>query len=139
MLVFNSHIICISTLEMAEVALSRCVSKHYDSDRRIDQITYSFEFIDDFDVPYSTITGCMKHIGLIKSTPTMPPHEIEFSPLRRGKSSGFKKIDSNTLNRIQNEDDHDEEWLQSDYDGNNHVLHLMVSSYIQYRSNELFT
>ena len=128
-------------LEMAEVALSHCVCANYNTDsrghRRVDHITYLFEFIDDYDVPYSTIKGFLKHTGLIKSTPTMQLDDQSlddqsldgddvFALRYTGKDTG--KIDSNTVTRLQQgQDDHDEEWMQSSYNAENHVLHLMVS------------
>ena len=139
-------------LEMAEVALSHCVCANYNTDsrghRRVDHITYLFEFIDDFDVPYSTIKGFLKHTGLIKSTPTMQLDDQSlddqsldgddvFTLRYTGKDTG--KIDSNTVTRLQpGQDDHDEEWMQSSYNAENHVLHLMVSVLYYKLGYELF-
>ena len=121
---------------MAEVALTRCVCINYKTDikghRRVDHVTYLFEFIDDFDVPYRTIMGFMKHIGLVRSTPSIPLDDQSMADadaftLRSmtGKKSG--KIDSDTVTRLQEQDDYNVDWMQSTYNAENHILHLMVS------------
>ena len=122
-------------LEMAEVALSHCASVNYSNDssghRSVDHITYSFEFIDDFDAPYTTIADFMRHIGVIKSTPMMQSDnqslDSDVITMRFIGNNPGDTIDSNTVTRLQEQDDCNEEWMQSSYNAENHVLHLMVS------------
>ena len=123
-------------LEMAEMALSRCVSTKYQTDSRgyrtPEHITYSFELMDDFCVPYSNIKGFMKHIGLLQYTQnSLPTDHVQsldansFTLRSTGKSAN--KIDSDTVTRLLEQDEDSEKWMQSDYDADNHVLNLMVS------------
>lgn len=120
---------------MAEVALSRCVSTNYNTDSRghrsVDHITYSFEFIDDFDTPYTTIAGFMRHIGVLKSTSMMQLDNQSLDgdvfAMRFIGNNPEDKIDSNTITRLQEQGGCNEEWMQSSYNVENHVLHLMVS------------
>lgn len=122
--------------EMAEMALSRCVSTKYQTDSRgyrtPEHITYSFELMDDFCVPYSNIKGFMKHIGLLQYTQnSLPTDHVQsldansFTLRSTGKSAN--KIDSDTVTRLLEQDEDSEKWMQSDYDADNHVLNLMVS------------
>ena len=120
---------------MAEVALSRCVSVNYNTDskghRRVDHITYSFEFIEDFDTPYTTIAGFLRHIGVLKSASMMQlddqSSDSDVFTMRFIGNNPGDKIDSNTVTRLQEQDYCNEEWMQSSYNAENHVLHLMVS------------
>ena len=118
-------------LEMAEVALSRCVSVNYADSRGhrlLHHITYSFEFIDDFVAPYGTMKGFMSHLGLTSRQMSVNEQSSDtvmymFSP--------SEKVDSDTITRLQHQDDDDndaEAWMQSNYNAENHVLNLMVSN-----------
>lgn len=118
------------------MALSRCVSVSYNTDssghRTPERITYSFEFVDDFDVPYSTIKGFLEHIGILQYTPNMflsdqSSDTNTFMLRSTGKSTN--RIESDTVTRLLQQDDNNEKWMQSDYDAENHVLRLMVSIY----------
>ena len=127
----------VSTSEMAEFVLSRCVTVKYKTDamghRTPEHITYSFEFADDFDIPYNSIKDFMRHVGLMQRLPKMLPLEqqslVEGNDFKlQSTLKNTNKLDSDTITRLnrQDDDDDDNKWLQQEYKSENHVLHLMV-------------
>ena len=120
---------------MAEMVLSRCVTMRYKTDdmgsRTPEHITYSFEFVDDFDVPYRSVKDFMRHIGLTQHLPkSLFPEQrsLEFSNSFKLQSTlkNNNKLESDTIARLIQQDDNDDKWLQQEYDSGNHVLRLMV-------------
>ena len=120
---------------MAEMVLSRCVTMRYKTDdmgsRTPEHITYSFEFVDDFDVPYRSVKDFMRHIGLMQHLPkSLFPEQrsLEFSNSFKLQSTlkNNNKLESDTIARLIQQDDNDDKWLQQEYDSGNHVLRLMV-------------
>ena len=126
----------VSTLEMVEFALSRCVTVKYKTDamgrRTPEHITYSFEFVDDFDIPYNSIKDFMRHVGLMQRLPnTLTPEQQSLvigNDFRlQSTVKNTNKLDSDTITRLNRQDDDDDnKWLQQEYKSENHVLHLMV-------------
>ena len=126
----------VSTLEMAEFVLSRCVSVKYKTDamghRTPEHTTYSFEFVDDFDIPYNSIKDFMRHVGLMQRLPnTLTPEQQSLvigNDFRlQSTVKNTNKLDSDTITRLNRQDDDDDnKWLQQEYKSENHVLHLMV-------------
>ena len=101
--------------EVAEMVLTRCVSVVYKTDYRdhprSHYINYSFDFLDDFYVPYDNVREFMEHTGLLHYIPDI-------------LSTCTGRTDSGRVERGSR--DH-MEWMQPHYDPDNHVLKLMVS------------
>ena len=128
---------------MAELALHRCAERTYTTDEKvandIDEITYSYEFLDDFLTPKPTINSFMadifqwKHEEKDDNMVTEPtPDEI---PLTYIPPKAVPTIDdSHTLHRddegvkdkpvLECEDQNS--WLQEKFSLDNHPLELMV-------------
>ena len=98
--------------EVAEMALTNCVNVETTTDHRGHQqplyIEYFFDFLDDFYVPYGNVRGFLGHIRLLQYIP-------DFLLRCTGRT------DLDRPERGENV-----EWMQSDYDAENHVLNLMV-------------
>ena len=119
---------------MAEMALFRCVTMTYKTDdighRKPEHITYSFEFVDDFDVPYKSVKDFMRHIGLMQHLPkSLFPEQQSLdgnSFKLQSTLNNTNRLESDTIARLIHRDDNDDKWLQQEYESENHVLRLMV-------------
>lgn len=123
---------------MAEIALTHCVDTQYMTDVKCghqipNELSYSFDLIDDFYVPYNSIRGFIEHIGLISS----PKRTADDYPLASLSNSESDPDLVTSLIEPENCDsdgselgDNSKKWMQSDYNAENHVLHLIVSRYV---------
>ena len=126
---------------MAEIALTHCVDTEYMDDVKCghqipNELTYSFDLIDDFSVPYNSIRGFIEHIGLI-SSPKRTADDIQLAPLSNSGSHSdlaYRLIEPGDNENCDSDGielgDDSKKWMQSDYNAENHVLHLMVSRYV---------
>ena len=121
-------------VDLAEYALYRCIEfKEGD-----EQITYSFEILDDCRVSDDAITNCVRNnIKRFSSRPANGlPADTDIELRERATSfinRSYIRESSDTAAFVEddgeNVNDHnaDDDWLQPTYDKENDVLQLMVS------------
>jgi len=100
--------------------------------RKLNHITYSFEFLDDFKPPLKDvrgmIAGAMAQMGLAHSGSYGQGSVTVDSGVYTLMPTGKVMIDSNTRTRIKDlQKNGKDDWMIKEYDAKNHVLNLMVS------------
>ena len=128
---------------MAELALHRCAERTYTTDEKlandIDEITYSYEFLDDFLTPKPTINSFMadifqwRHEEKYDNMVTEPtPDEIALTYIPPKAVPTIDKLqilhrdDEGVKNKPVLECKDQISWLQEKFSLNNHPLQLMV-------------
>ena len=133
----------LNSLDVAELALHRCAQRTYTTDEKdandIDEITYSYKFLDDFLTPKPTINSFMadifqwKHKEKNDKMVTEPiPDEIPlmYIPPKAvptiHNSQTLYKDDVSIKDKPVLKCEDQSSWLQEKFSLNNHPLELMV-------------
>ena len=127
----------LNLLDVAEIALHRCVERTYQTDEHgsseIAEISYSYEFLDDFTTPKPTLIAFLSDIFHCnpwkkrdKVAKDLLSNEIALeSPptVQNSEHNDDESAKDETV--LESEDAYS--WLQGKYNRKNHPLELMVS------------
>ena len=132
----------LTLLDVAELALHQCVDLRYETNDKgsceISEITYCYEFLDDFVTPKPTLNAfladifrwrpenrhdriveeAMKDDIVLENIPTKATATPTVQSIQHG-------VDETAKNRL--EDSEDDSWLQEKFNRKTHPLELMVS------------
>jgi len=118
------------------VALFKCITPEYtineNGHRKLHYVTYSFEFLEDFEVPSknvrSRIAEALARMGLVQSGSYSQKSVTADTGVYFLVPIGKDVINSNNSERIkESQQKEKDDWMIKDYDIKNHVLSLMVS------------
>ena len=136
-------ILIILVIDVAQVALSRCVEREYDVQHNdiceVTKIHYLYEFLDDFITPQPTVAAFMadvfqwNHKETLENTIETPTLEDEkFSEDIQMQSiptvqDPTNSIDERVKAKPMLECEDGQFWMQEKFNLQNHPLELMVS------------